>query len=155
MYVPYSLIFATLIPMIVMVYCYTNMIIALTQSANNTRMRNATLAKHQNTAQVDKLRMAQMNIFQTCFITILFFLSCWLSKDSALILYKAGVYPHLNNYHYAIGRLLIVANSGLNPYIYAIRYKDFQNQFLNLVGLRRAPGSIYMSNSRTALSVIT
>ena len=132
------------------------MILALASSAKNTRMaKSKAKGSDQKVAKVDKLRMAQMNIFQTCLITIIFFLACWVSKDSALFLYRTGTYSHLNNYHYAIGRLMIVVNSGLNPYIYAAKYKEYQQQVLYLLGMReRRAGSVVTGMSMTAVSTI-
>ena len=155
-YVPYSLVFATLLPTFIMVVCYTRMILALAQSAKNTKMTKSKSGAHDpNVAQVDKLRMAQMNIFQTCLITLVFFIACWLSKDTALFLYHTDVYSHLNNYHYAIGRLMIIVNSGLNPYIYAARYKEYQQQVLYLLGMRdKRAGSTVTGMSMTAVSAI-
>ena len=124
------------IPMTVMVVCYTRMILALRESTTTLHAGNDVIADVKSN-NVHKLRLAQMNIFKTCLLMIGFFLTCWLTKDAALILYIMGVYDDTSNAHWSVGQLLILMNSCFNPYIYFIRYEEFKTQLRRITGSER------------------
>ena len=121
----YSLLIAIVIPVTVMLTCYARMLYALYKSSNSI----------QSTAVLNS-RAATMNLFQTCFIMLIVFLGCWLTMESAIVMFIIGVYPNLSNDHYNIGHYMVVFNSAVNPYIYLIRYKVFTSQLKNLLGCR-------------------
>ena len=112
------------IPISVMVVCYTRMIYALYKSSRSLGASNS--------ANSDKLRLAQKNIFQTCLIMIVFFLVCWIPYEVAVIMF-VNFYTHFSDTHYTIGALLIVLNSSINPYIYVFRYDDFKIQLRKMI----------------------
>ena len=115
----YTVAVAMCIPISVMVVCYTRMIYALYKSSRSLGASNS--------ANSDKLRLAQKNIFQTCLIMIVFFLVCWITYEVAVIMF-VNFYSNFSNTHYIIGKLLIIFNSCINPYIYVFRYDDFKIQ---------------------------
>ena len=123
----YLFIIAMGIPLIVIIICYTRMISALRGSSKAFGIQKSDLSTSVPQA-VHKLRLAQVNIFQTCLIMVVVFLGCWSTVESAILMYVLGMYQNLGNNHYAIGKLLSVTNSCINPYIYAIRYDDFKKQ---------------------------
>ena len=142
---PYLFVIAIVIPCFIMVICYTRMLLALRISSKSLNANTPQSADHKSSS-VHRLRMAQANIFQTCLIMMVVFLSCWLTIESAVILFIFKTYPNLSNNHYAIGRLLAVFNSCVNPYIYAIRYTDFKVQLKKLLHIgQTAPASSTLS----------
>ena len=150
---PYLVVIAIVIPCLIMVVCYTRMLLALKSSAKLLKTSNADFnCNSQNITNVDNLRIAQANIFQTCLIMMVVFLSCWLTIESAVILFIFKTYLNLSNNHYAIGRLLAVFNSCVNPYIYAIRYTDFKVQLKKLLRIGDRTGSSSPSNSQVTES---
>ena len=116
------------IPISVMVVCYTRMIYALYKSSRSLGTSNS--------ANSDKLRLAQQNIFQTCLIMIVVFLVCWITFEVAGVMYILKIYKNLTGTHFTIGTLLTILNSGINPYIYVFRYEDFKIQLRKLVSRR-------------------
>ena len=143
-YTIHSISFALLVPAAIMIVCYSRMIIALLKSSKNIRSSKNTDSEGNKS---DKMRMAQLNIFQISFIMMLFSFLSWLTKDSAVFMYAIGVRPTLGNDHYRVGRLLIVVNSCINPYIYAVRYNDFKDQMKYLLGFKKMPQPIKPSIS--------
>ena len=121
-YSPHLFTISLMIPLTVMVFCYTRMFIALRSS-----MKMSTSAAS-DSKTVHKSRLAQVNIFETCLIMTIIFVICWTTAQSALLLNILKVYTDSQNYHFSIGRLMVLFNSCLNPYIYAIRYRDFKQQ---------------------------
>ena len=94
-------------------------------------------------SEVDKSthasRLAQVNIFETCLIVTVLFFVCWITAEVGLFLYIVGYYKHLSNIHYMVGRMLILLNSCLNPYVYTLRYQDFKKQLGILLGQKQRP----------------
>ena len=119
MYSPYEFTIAFAVPLVITLFCYGRMLMCLRQSAQWTNGKSTI-------SNQDKLRLAQMNIFKTCLIVTVVFILCWCSTETAIILYMAEYYENLASVHFTIGTLLILVNSCLNPYIYAIRYRDFK-----------------------------
>lgn len=128
-YTPYTFVLAVAIPLTTMSYCYVKMFLALSES----KMRFHSSTKGSSSSSEHKIRLAQSNIFQTCLIMTVLFLVSWLSAKSAQLLYSIGIYESLSGNHYTLGNLAIVANSCVNPYIYVLRYEDFQHQLRELV----------------------
>ena len=73
-------------------------------------------------------RLAQINLFETCLIVAVLFFICWVTVQAAIFLYMIDVYPDLSGDHYTVGRLLILFNSCINPYVYTLRYREFKIQ---------------------------
>ena len=83
--------------------------------------------------QSDKMRSAQRNMLETCLIITIVFVLCWLTNAIGLLLTIFHYYDNLNNKCYTNGRLLILLNSGINPYVYVVRYEDFKKQLKTLL----------------------
>ena len=113
------------IPLSIMVVCYARMFYALYKSSR-------TIGRKSEVRSIDKLRLAQVNLIQICFIMIVLFLICWATGLSAFLLFTLNYYKTLSNTHYSVGMLMVILNSGLNPYIYVFRYDDFKNQLKKL-----------------------
>ena len=130
-YPSYELTLAIVIPLIITTICYSRMFYALHQSTKMSKCDSGILQS--SGANIHKLRLAQINIFKTCFSMLVVFLVCWTTMESAVVLFICNIYTSLSNLHYTIGRLAVILNSCLNPYIYAIRYDDFRQQVLILI----------------------
>lgn len=133
-YAPYTFVLSMAIPLTTMCYCYVKMFKVLNDSKKT--FHSATKGESNSSSSVDKLRVAQINIFQTCVIMVVFFLVSWLSSKSALFLFSIGYYKSLAGNHYTLGNFAILANSCVNPFIYALRYDEFKQQALVLMKVK-------------------
>ena len=148
-YSPHCFTLALMIPLLIMVFCYTRMFLALRESM---KMTSTLQNKQDKSSGMHKTRLAQLNIFETCLIMTCIFLICWSTIETALLLYMIDYYPDLSSDHYTIGRFFILLNSGLNPYVYALRYRDFKKQFKILIGIEKKEDQssvTYMSSINT------
>ena len=109
-----AFIVSLVLPLIIMVFCYTRMFHSLIQSSK--------LASSSTTSS------AQRNMLETCLIITLLFVMCWMTNELGLLLTLTRYYENLTNKYYTNGRLLILLNSCLNPYVYVVRYEDFKKQ---------------------------
>ena len=130
-YSPYEVTIAFVFPLSISIFCYGRMFYCLRQSARSTA--------DSKSSNVDKLRLAQMNIFKTCLLVIGIFIVCWTVLKLSVFLYMSGVYPSLDTTLYAIGIAMVTLNSAVNPYIYVFRYDDFKNELKLMMKLSKVP----------------
>ena len=143
---PYLVIFSIGIPVPTMIICYARMLNVL---RNATRPTGTTSV----TTNSKAIRAAQINLFQTCIIMLIFFLAAWITDQSAVLLLHFGTYNTLKTTHFTISRLMMFIASTSNPYIWAIRYDDFQKQMLYILGCKQ--NSSIDKSTATAVSVIS
>ena len=138
-----------LIPITIIIICNTRMLIALNESQEMLK-KSVGVAKDDKSSKVlHNQRMAQINLFKTCFIVSLIFVICWGIDGAALFVitldYTAPI--HFKR----AGFVFIIFNCCLNPYVYAIQYRDFQEQARKLFG-RKTKGIVESSTNATAMS---
>ena len=114
------------IPLSIMIYCYSRIFSAMLKSTNL------------KSSQSDKMRSAQRNMLETCLIITILFVICWMTNELGLLLAIVRYYENLNNKIYRYGRLLILLNSGINPYVYVVRYDDFKTQLKTLLSWKHS-----------------
>lgn len=115
---PYYIIALVMIPSTVMIFAYVKMGLFLASSQFSSKGH----------------RIAQKNLFQTCLILMLVFVATGFNHCVSLVMYYIGYYPDSSNDQYQISAALVILNSCINPYVYCIRYRDFQQQVKHLLG---------------------
>ena len=85
-------------------------------------------------AVAEKLKKAEVNLYQTCLCLMLLFVICWSNNIIAVGLFLSGVLPDYSGTYYQTSVVFVILNSCVNPYVYAIRYKEFQDQAKKLLG---------------------
>ena len=126
-YTPHCFTVSFLIPITIMIFCYTRMYLALRASVRFSAPSRQS-KQLDGTSVLHKSRLAQLNIFQTCLILATLTTVCWLTNVSALFLFMIGYYSSLSNVHIDVGFLLLLSNAMLNPYVSIMRYHAFKEQ---------------------------
>ena len=114
-----------IIPGVAMLAMYTHMATVIWRSQKLQKR----MASKSGTNSI--LGKAQMNIFSTCVILVFLFLTCWIWNEITMILFIAEVIP-FSFVMFHSSSIVIVFNSVVNPFIYTIRYDEFQ-QHLKLL----------------------
>ena len=127
---PFLFVFSIGIPLPIITVCYARMLYTLYRTSHSKRSTSVTTNEK-------ALHAAQVNILQTCIIMLIAFVVSWTTSQSAWMLATLGWYDTCLNAHFSMGRLMIVISSAINPYIWAIRHKEFQQQLKHLLGLKR------------------
>ena len=126
----YLFILSIGIPLPTMIICYARMLNVLRKATRPTGTTSVT-------TNSKAIRSAQINLFQTCIIMLIFFLAAWVTDQSAVLLKFLGTYKTLKNTHFSSARLMMLIASASNPYIWAVRYDDFQKQMLQKIGCKQ------------------
>ena len=129
---PYYALVSCILPAVVMIYCYTSIGLTLRKSASFQKLKDT-----EESSQASKMRRAQNNVLQICVILMVVFVVCWGIHNIGFLLYAVGYFPSLTTDYYRMSVLFVILNSCLNPYIYSVRYKEFQNQLKALFTFRK------------------
>ena len=126
---PYYLaITCIIIPTTIMTYAYIKMGLALRKSRAFSSGPDSKMS-----AVAEKLKKAEVNLYQTCLCLMLLFVICWSNNIIAVGLFLSGVLPDYSGTYYQTSVVFVILNSCVNPYVYAIRYKEFQDQAKKLL----------------------
>ena len=113
-----------LIPLIIMIYCYSRVIWTLTRRIDS------------RLGMDDSFRMARKNTIKTCLWISIIFVLCWTSTHVYYILYTVGYESQI---FFTFSVLSAFANGTVNPFIYLVKYKDFQVALRKLFGFKTDP----------------
>ena len=140
-YTPHCLVVSFIIPVTIMIFCYSRMYLAMRTSLKlsgprTDRSKSVKRSSGTTSSTVHKSRLAQVNILQTCLILASLTSICWITNVSALIMLIAGYYDNLGNDHVVVGFLLLIVNALLNPYVSIIRYDALKVQLKLILGIK-------------------
>ena len=114
----YFFVLDCFIPAVIMVGAYLKMGLTLRESLSSSITAPGKL----------RVKKAELNIYQTCLMLMIVFVTCWTNNCIAVSLYMSGYFSTMETNYHHISIILITLNSCLNPYVYVVRYKDFQKQ---------------------------
>ena len=124
---PYFIVFIICIPSMVMVAAYAHMGISLKNSGFSSKTNS----------------QAQKNLFYTCLILVMMFVTTGINHMVSLILQTVDYYPHSLNIPYQVSAGLMFLNAMINPLIYCARYKEFQKRGKELLGFAKPGSNVY------------
>ena len=124
----YFLLVACVVPGGVMIGAYAAIGLSLKRSEAFQRSDTAASSK--------KLKQIQMNLLQTCVILVVMFVLCWLNHVIRFVLLTGSYFLHLRTTYYPSTLFFIILNSCLNPFVYCVRYKEFQDRVAVLFRLK-------------------
>ena len=83
-----------------------------------------------------KMKAAQRNVLQVGVLLVCAYAICWivLSIMHIFIIYQTINYGDLE---WNIGVILVFSNSVMNPFIYALRYDEFQEELKQIFRIKR------------------
>ena len=84
-----------------------------------------TITQGTNTAK-DKFQLARRNTIKTLLIVGLCFIICWSQNQILYVMYNCGYELDYNNTYYQYTILMVFMNCTVNPFVYLIKYRDYQ-----------------------------
>ena len=104
-----------------------------------------------NTQKV-KFELARNNVIKTLLIVAFFFFICFLGTEIFYLLFNLGFDVNYNGGYYKFTVIMIFLNCTINPFIYLLKYKDFQRALMKQFCCRT---SRYDNNSDRTCSTIS
>ena len=119
-----------LIPLIILVYCYGRILWILTRRIGSNLNNSCTYA--------DKFQVARTNTIKTLLIVALCFIICWVNNEVYYLMYNLGYAADWNSMYYQFTVVMVFLNCTINPFIYIIKYKDYQTALRSCFGCKKA-----------------
>ena len=121
------------IPVLVLIICYGKIVWVLTRRINTdlmkdkTAMDNSDRGKDTDTRSTKgKFQLARKNTIKTVLIIGLCFIICWSQNQVIYFMYNCGYDLKFNSTYFNFTILMVFVNCTVNPFIYLITYKDYQ-----------------------------
>ena len=127
------------IPFLILIICYGQIIWVLTRRINTDLMKNkCTMDNSQfpgantdtavqvNDTGKDMFQMARRNAIKTLLIVGLCFIICWSQNQIMYFMYNCGIHFNFNGTYIQFTVLMVFVNCTVNPFIYLIKYRDYQ-----------------------------
>ena len=107
-----------ILPLLILLICYGRIIWILTRridsTFNNTGNKN------------DTFQLARTNTLKTFMIVALAFIICWSNNQVYFLMFNLGYDANWNGIYYKFTILMAFLNCTVNPFIYLMKYQDFQ-----------------------------
>ena len=130
------------IPFFVLLVCYGKIVWVLTRRINTNIMKNKSSLYNSESSSVvtvrakpdseladpgrDKFQLARKNTIKTLFIVGLCFIICWSQNQIIYFMYSCGYNVNFNSAYVQFTVVMVFLNCTVNPFIYLIKYRDFQ-----------------------------
>ena len=105
-------------PLIILTYCYGRIVWVLTRRMDSKLETISTRA--------DTFQLARKNTLKTFFMISICFVVCWSCEQGFYFMYNIGFNVDFNGTFYHISILMAFINCTINPFIYLIKNKDYQ-----------------------------
>ena len=133
------------IPLIILVYCYGRIVRILTRRIESNLDNTGT--------QSEKFLLARTNTVKTLLLVGLCFIICWSDNQIYYLIFNLGYNANFNGNHYKFGILMVFFNCTINPFIYLIQYRDYQQALKHFVACKKF--SQQSSGSSSGISTIS
>ena len=135
-------VFQFIIPFIILIFCYTKIVWVLTRRINtdllntksaidnsdnlsNTTTNGRIVKQVANTAN-EKFQLARKNTIKTLLIVALCYIICWSQNKVRYFMHNCGYELDFNSTYFQFTILMVFVNCTVNPFIYLIKYRDYQ-----------------------------
>ena len=109
------------IPFLTLVYCYGRIVWVLTRRISSNIGDNNAADNVQS-----KFQTARTNTIKTFLLVGICFIICWSNNQIYYLMYLLGFDADWNGIYYRFTILMIFLNCTVNPFIYLLKYKDYQ-----------------------------
>ena len=125
------------IPLIILIYCNGRILWILTRRIDLDSSKSDAPSLNNIPATRDTFQLARTNTLKTFLLVGLCFIICWSNNQIYFLMYNLGYEINWNGTYYLFTVLMVFINCTVNPFIYLIKYRDYQQALKKLLGCRR------------------
>ena len=136
-------------------YCYGRIVWVLTRRIDSkldkmeiSTQRNSSDNKMQTVIR-DKFQLARQNTIKTFLLVGLCFIICWSNDQIFFLMFNLGYNVDFNGIYYKFCVLMVFLNCTVNPFIYLLKYRDYQHSLREFFGCNREDLNLRLSTSIT------
>ena len=115
-----------IIPFIILIYCYGRIVWILSRRIDSNLQTSD--------MQTEKFLLARKNTIKTFLLVGLCFVICWSNNQVYYLMYNLGYNADWNGIYFQFTVLMVSLNCTVNPFIYLIKYQDYQSALKMLLG---------------------
>ena len=121
------------VPLVILVYCYGRIVWVLNRRID-TNLGNTTTISTTQRINRDTFQLARKNTIKTFALVAVCFIICLSNAHIYYFMYNLGYDLDYNGTYYQFTVLMVFLNCTVNPFIYLIKYKDYQMALKKLIG---------------------
>ena len=140
-------------PLIILIYCYGRIVWVLTRRIDSNLQPTS--------SKTDTFQLARTNTLKTFFLISICFVICWSCEQRFYFMFNIGYNVDFNGTFFKFSILMAFINCTINPFIYLLKYKDYQQALKHCLNCTRNTSSNAdvkggtISNSTMSMSVTT
>ena len=122
------MLFQFFIPLFILIICYGKIIWILTRRINIDLIENkeTKAVEHCTDTGKDKFELARRNTIKTLLIVGLCFIICWSQNQVRYLMFNCGYDLNFKSTYHQFTVVMVFLNCTVNPFIYLIKYRDYQ-----------------------------
>nr|AQT03384.1 G protein coupled receptor [Perinereis aibuhitensis] len=131
----YALFFGFLLPVVIMIVCYTQMIMTF-----NLKVRPSdpsTMISESEKRRSERMLRVRKSLIKTMLMVSIVFVICWIGDQVYFFLFNIRVIKDLQQTLTTIVVSLAFLNCCINPFIYTCQYNDFQEATRRLLKIKK------------------
>ena len=105
-------------PLIILIYCYRRIVWVLTRRIDSTLQPTS--------LKTDTFQLARKNTLKTFFLISICFVICWSCEQGFYLMFNIGFHVDFHSTFFKVSILMAFINCTINPFVYLIKYKDYQ-----------------------------
>ena len=142
-------------PLVILIFCYGRIVWILSRRMDSGVGVGKDHGVGTNTgpgvvgAQNDTFQLARRNTLKTFFLISVCFVLCWTCNQTLYLMHNFGFKVNWNGVLNKFGVIMAFTNCTINPFVYLVKYKDYQKALKGLFGYRKASDDSSLAYSRT------
>ena len=136
-----------IVPLFILLYCYGRILWVLTKRIDSKF--------NTGRAQSDTFQLARTNTIKTLLTVALCFVICWSNNQVYYFMFHLGYDLDWNGTYYKFTVLMVFLNCTVNPFIYLIKYKDYQTALKKLSCYERQNDGEESDSQRTKMYTLS
>ena len=125
-----------LAPLTILVYCYGRIVWVLTRRIDSS-LDNSEANKSSNNLKINNtFLLARANTIKTFLMVGVSFFICWVNDEVYYLMYNLGYDTDWNGLYFKFCVIMVFLNCTVNPFIYLIKYQDYQLALKEFLGCR-------------------
>lgn len=143
----FTIVFQFFIPLAILMFCYIRMALVLKNRISPSSDESAKISNN--------MARARRNIIKTLAMIAVSFVVCWIWNQIIYLLFNLG-YPvdfQSNFYHFTV--IAVFINCCINPFIYMIKYEQFQRKIFRLRESCGKPNGTAVNGERSQTAIAT
>ena len=140
------------IPLFLITFAYTRIILVLRRGL---KMLKSTGNDATSDIREQRMLTASQNVIKTLLIVSVSFVACWSPNQIYYTMYNCGFEADFNSTFYHFTVVVVFINCCVNPFIYSLKYEQFQQELVRQITRRKSPPLTPPMVSRKFITITT